>query len=121
MDGSNGSKTLGALNAETKRDPIGMYNAYRADYMAYLVGLNNPTHTQGWVNRMNRYFPDLGKTGKTAPISAVDVYLETWKARGRGMFASAQDFMAIAALVSGLAILSFSMFKISQNASKSFR
>ena len=121
VDGSNGSKTLGALNAETKRDPIGMYNAYRADYMAYLVGLNNPTYTQGWVNRMNRYFPDLGKTGETAPISAVDVYLETWKARGRGVICSARDLMARAALVSGLAILSFSLFKISQNASKSFR
>lgn len=121
VDGSNGSKTLGALNAETKRDPVGMYNTYRADYVAYLVGLNNPTYAQGWINRMNRYFPVMGKTGEVAPISPADVYVETWKARGKGIFVSIQDFLAITALLAAMAIIFFSIFKMVNNASKSFR
>lgn len=112
-DGAMGSLTLGAANAQSAADSVRIYNAYRSAYLEYLVGLNNPTYTSGWVNRMNRYFPEKGGGSPNgAKPSTSEIYIQTWKARGRGMFTSPQDFLAVAGLLGGATAMAFAIFKL---------
>lgn len=110
-DGVMGSLTLGAANAQSAADSVRLYNSYRSAYMEYLIALNNPTYTAGWVNRMNRYFPEKGGATGAKPSNA-DLYIETWKARGRGMFSNPKDFLAVFGLLAGMTAMAFAIFKL---------
>lgn len=62
VDGVYGPQTIGALNDAWKRFGPKIYNTVREDWVAYLKSLNRPEFIEGWMVRMNKYFPRLGTT-----------------------------------------------------------
>lgn len=59
VDGQRGPQTIAALNDAWRRHGVRFYNQVREDWVAYLVSLNRPEFIDGWLFRMNRYFPTL--------------------------------------------------------------
>ena len=75
VDGIRGSATLAALNDAWQKNPAQIYNLIRADWIAYLHGLNKPQFLQGWLYRMNTYFPALGAAVAVGAGAAVALLL----------------------------------------------
>jgi len=59
VDGARGPQTIAALNDAWKKYGARLYNDIRMDWITYLKGLNKPQFLQGWLIRMDRYFPPL--------------------------------------------------------------
>lgn len=59
VDGVRGPATISALNQAFARNPTGTYNAVRGQWVAYLESLNRPQFIDGWMYRMNRFFPPM--------------------------------------------------------------
>lgn len=59
IDGIRGPQTIAALNAAWKKNPASIYNAVRAEWVQYLNSINKPQFLQGWLNRLNKYFPPM--------------------------------------------------------------
>ena len=60
VDGIRGSATISALNAAWQKDPAKLYNLIRQDWITYLTNLNKPQFLQGWLSRLENYFPPIG-------------------------------------------------------------
>lgn len=60
VDGAYGTQTIGALNDAWKKHGVNLYNTIRQDWVQYLKDLNRPEFIEGWLFRMNRYFPVIG-------------------------------------------------------------
>lgn len=63
VDGAFGPQTISALNDAWKRYGTKAYNAIREAWVEYLKGLNRPEFIDGWLYRMNKYFPLIATTG----------------------------------------------------------
>jgi len=61
VDGNRGPNTLAALNAAWKRSPSTIYNAIRDEWIVYLKSLNRPQFIDGWLYRVNKYFPAMAQ------------------------------------------------------------
>lgn len=59
VDGQRGPQTIQAINDAWRRYGTEFYNMVRLDWVAYLKSLNRPEFIDGWLYRMNRYFPPL--------------------------------------------------------------
>lgn len=59
VDGVRGPLTISALNEAYRKYGVKLYNAIREAWVQYLYGLNNPTFIEGWIKRMDKYFPPL--------------------------------------------------------------
>lgn len=73
VDGAFGPQTLGALNDAWKRYGSAAYNAIREAWVQYLKGLNRPEFIEGWLYRMNKYFPAMATTGISLGLALVVV------------------------------------------------
>lgn len=73
VDGQRGPKTIAALNEAWKRDPSAIYNGVRSQWIQYLHNINKPQFIDGWLYRMNRFFPPL--TIKTASFAGIGLAL----------------------------------------------
>lgn len=60
VDGVRGSATIAALNAAWRNNPTGIYNAVRSEWIKYLQSINKPQFLQGWIYRLDTYFPPMG-------------------------------------------------------------
>jgi lysozyme family protein len=63
IDGQRGPQTIAALNNAAKKNLSATYNAIRAEWVAYLNGINSE-YRAGWIARMDRHFPPMGTTNK---------------------------------------------------------
>lgn len=68
VDGVRGPQTLGALNAAWAQNPQSIYNAVREEWIKHLQSLNKPQFLQGWLYRMDTFFPPIG-AGVIAGVS----------------------------------------------------
>lgn len=68
VDGARGQQTINALNAAWKKNPQGIYNTIREEWINYLHSINKPQFIEGWMYRINRYFPPLGAVTSGAAI-----------------------------------------------------
>lgn len=75
VDGAFGPQTIGALNDAWEKLGAKVYNQIRADWVQYLINLNRPEFIEGWMSRMNRYFPAISETGISAGLFAVLVFI----------------------------------------------
>lgn len=75
VDGAYGPQTLGALNDAWKKFGAKIYNQIRADWVQYLVDLSRPEFIEGWLIRMNRYFPPISQTGISAGLFAALLFI----------------------------------------------
>jgi lysozyme family protein len=69
IDGQRGPQTIAALNDAAKKNLPATYNAIRAEWVAYLNGINSE-YRAGWIARMDRHFPPMGTTNKAGFGSA---------------------------------------------------
>lgn len=60
VDGQRGPATVAALNAAWRKNPQGIYNLVREEWIMYLQSINKPQFLPGWMKRLDRYFPPLG-------------------------------------------------------------
>jgi len=60
VDGNRGPATVAALNDAYRKRPADIYNAVRAEWIAYLKSINKPQFLQGWLYRLDTYFPPMG-------------------------------------------------------------
>lgn len=65
VDGARGPLTLQAINDAAARNFPQVYNLVREEWINYLGGINSKFR-QGWINRMNRFFPPMEGTGGAA-------------------------------------------------------
>lgn len=82
IDGDRGSATLAALNDGYARHGAKLYNDIRSAWIQYLKSINKPQFIDGWLIRMNKYFPAMDSTavGSSALIAlAFIVFLITRK------------------------------------------
>lgn len=63
VDGIFGPQTIDALNEAWQRYGAKAYNLIRKAWIEYLESLNRPQFIEGWLYRMNRYFPPIGVAG----------------------------------------------------------
>ncbi len=70
VDGVRGPQTIEALNAAYRKNPAGIYNLVREEWINYLQSINKPQFIDGWLYRMNRFFPPKGM-----PAASIDVAL----------------------------------------------
>jgi lysozyme family protein len=75
VDGNRGPQTIQALNDAWRRDAAAIYNAVRQQWIDYLYSINKPQFIDGWLTRLNRYFPPITPsqvaTGQVAAGSGV--------------------------------------------------
>ena len=71
VDGAIGPQTLAALNDAWERHGAKIYNAIREAWVEYLKGLNRPEFIEGWMYRMNKYFPSITTTGVSVGLVLV--------------------------------------------------
>ena len=74
VDGQRGPQTIAAINDAWKRYGAKLYNTIRKDWVDYLVSLNRPEFIDGWLNRMNRWFPPIGTMGMSLGIGLLLLY-----------------------------------------------
>lgn len=60
VDGNRGTQTIQALNDAWRKNPTGIYNTVREEWIKYLQSINKPQFMDGWMYRMNRFFPKKG-------------------------------------------------------------
>lgn len=60
VDGNRGPATVAALNDAWRKRPADIYNAVRAEWITYLKSINKPQFLQGWLYRLDTYFPPMG-------------------------------------------------------------
>lgn len=72
-DGQRGPQTVAAINQAWQQYGAQFYNAVRSAWVDYLVSLNRPQFIDGWLIRMNKYFPPL--TATTAAVGAGGILL----------------------------------------------
>ena len=76
VDGARGSHTVQALNSAWKKNPQGIYNTVREEWVNYLKSINKPQFIDGWLYRMNRFFPPMGIVdGKKIDLALIAVAL----------------------------------------------
>lgn len=63
VDGQRGPQTIQALNDAWKKNPAGIYNAVRGEWIKHLESINKPQFLDGWMIRLNKWFPPLSTTG----------------------------------------------------------
>lgn len=73
VDGSRGPQTIAALNAAWKKDPAGIYNAIRDEWVKYLNSINKPQFLAGWIYRLNTYFPALPVAAAASGAAAIAI------------------------------------------------
>ena len=59
VDGIRGPQTIAGLNDAYKKNPAAIYNGVRNEWVAYLNSINKPQFLQGWLKRLNTYFPPI--------------------------------------------------------------
>lgn len=59
VDGSRGPQTIAAINDAHVRHGVKFYNQVRDAWVQYLRSLNRPEFIEGWMYRMNKYFPPI--------------------------------------------------------------
>lgn len=59
VDGVRGPQTLAALNDAWRKNPSGIYNAVRSEWLAHLYSINKPQFLPGWLKRMDTYYPPM--------------------------------------------------------------
>lgn len=76
VDGNRGGQTIQALNDAWKRNPQGIYNTVREEWINYLNSINKPQFIDGWMYRMNRFFPMMGfpTTGKQIDLIVLGIF-----------------------------------------------
>jgi len=77
VDGIRGPQTIAALNAAWKKNPAGIYNAVRAEWIKYLNSINKPQFLQGWLNRLNKYFPPMAAAAGLGLMAVIVVGIIT--------------------------------------------
>ncbi len=75
VDGVFGPQTIGALNDAWKRYGAKAYNLIRDSWVDYLVSLNRPEFIEGWLIRMNKYFPPISTTGASLGLALLVLYV----------------------------------------------
>lgn len=68
VDGVRGAQTIAALNQAWRKNPAGIYNAIRAEWVEYLNSINKPQFLTGWMTRLNRFFPPISAGDATVGI-----------------------------------------------------
>lgn len=68
VDGNRGAQTIQALNDAWKKNPSGIYNGVRDEWIAYLKSLKKPQFLDGWLYRVNTYFPPFGAGASSGNI-----------------------------------------------------
>jgi len=71
VDGNRGPQTIKALNDAWKRNPQGVYNTVREEWVNYLHSIDKPQFIDGWLYRMNRFFPVKGMTGAGLDLAII--------------------------------------------------
>lgn len=72
VDGVRGPITIDALNNAWRMHGPKLYNAIRAGWIEYLHSINKPQFIEGWLYRMNTYFPPLATgTGISLGIALI--------------------------------------------------
>lgn len=71
VDGIRGPETIQALNQAWRKFGPKIYNEIRNSWVQYLKGLNRPEFIQGWLYRMERYFPEIGTTGISLGLALI--------------------------------------------------
>ncbi len=76
VDGQRGPQTIQAINDAWVKFGPKFYNAVRDAWVNYLVSLNRPEFIEGWLYRMNKYFPKIAKssTGISLGIALLVLY-----------------------------------------------
>lgn len=59
LDGAYGPQTIEATNKAFSANGANFYNTLRNDWVQYLKDLNRPEFIEGWMYRMNKYFPPI--------------------------------------------------------------
>ncbi len=59
VDGQRGPATVAALNDAWRTRPADIYNTVRDEWVKYLESINKPQFLQGWMYRLNTYFPPI--------------------------------------------------------------
>ena len=82
VDGVRGAQTIAALNQAWRKNPAGIYNAIRAEWVKYLYSIDKPQFITGWMTRLNRFFPPISGGGTTIGIGlAAAILLAIYVAR----------------------------------------
>ena len=72
VDGSMGQQTINALNDAWRKNPAGIYNMVRDQWLLYLKSINKPQFLDGWIYRLDKYFPALGVSGWHSPAALAE-------------------------------------------------
>lgn len=75
VDGAFGPQTISALNEAWKKYGSKIYNQIRADWVQYLKDLNRPEFIEGWLFRMNKYFPSISEKGMSIGLFAALLFI----------------------------------------------
>lgn len=75
VDGVFGPQTISALNEAWKKYGSKIYNQIRADWVQYLKDLNRPEFIEGWLFRMNKYFPSISEKGMSIGLFAALLFI----------------------------------------------
>lgn len=75
VDGAFGPQTISALNDTWRRYGAKIYNDIRQAWVEYLRGLNRPEFIDGWLYRMNKYFPPIATSGASLGIALLVLYV----------------------------------------------
>lgn len=59
VDGARGPQTVAALNDAWRKNPSGIYNAVREEWVNHLHSINKPQFLVGWMRRLDTYFPPM--------------------------------------------------------------
>lgn len=74
VDGNRGTETINALNQAFRKNPSGAYNTIREEWVNYLKSINKPQFIDGWLYRMNTFFPVKGVSGQGIDIALIAVF-----------------------------------------------
>lgn len=66
-DGARGPITLAALNDAAQKNMPRLYNTIREEWVNYLLSLNNKKFEDGWMYRMNRFYPVMAGAEAVPP------------------------------------------------------
>jgi len=75
VDGQRGPQTIQAINQAWSKHGNQLYNAIREAWVQYLKSLNRPEFIDGWLYRMNKYFPPIATTGISLGVALLALYV----------------------------------------------
>jgi len=60
LDGRLSKSVIDGINSDNQEQ---LYNDIRSEWIEYLKNLNKPEFLEGWLKRMDKYYPPLGGAG----------------------------------------------------------